>query len=57
MSAVAGLLQTSTNYIYDLIKAGELAIVELGNGRAKQRVTTGELDRFIESWTFAGRTE
>lgn len=52
VAAVAELLEVATDYVYDRIKAGELAVVELGHGRAKQRIAALELQRFIESRTY-----
>lgn len=46
---VSELLSTSTDYVYARIASGELSVVELGHGRAKQRVRSTELRRFIES--------
>ena len=55
VAAVAELLGVSKVYVYDRIKAGEIAVVELGGSRPKQRVSVSELERFIDARTF-GRT-
>lgn len=44
----ARLLGVSTSYIYDRINERELAVVELGTGRAKQRIRADVLQAFID---------
>jgi len=54
VSAVAGILGVSTDYVYDRIHAGDLAVVELGHGRAKQRIRADVLQAFIDARSFGG---
>jgi len=49
VARVADLLGVSVDYIYARIRSGEIETIELGGGRAKQRVTGAELQRFVES--------
>ncbi|RFA13937.1 hypothetical protein B7R22_09880 [Subtercola boreus] len=44
---VAEVLETSIDYVYDIIRAGELPTVELGHGRPKMRVRRRDLESFI----------
>jgi excisionase family DNA binding protein len=52
VAKAAALLGVSTDYVYDRIKPGELAATELGHGRAKQRISAVELQRFIDARSF-----
>jgi excisionase family DNA binding protein len=54
VSEVARLWEVSRAYVYERINAGEISVVELGDGRPKQRVTVGEVQRFIDSRSFGG---
>lgn len=46
------LLDVGKDYIYRAIAADELAVTELGHGRAKQRVRADVLQAFIDSRTY-----
>jgi excisionase family DNA binding protein len=48
VASVADLLGVSADYVYDRIRAGEIAVVELGSARHKQRVSSEALRRFID---------
>jgi len=39
-------------HVYDLIAAGRLAVVNIGIGRSRSRITEDELDRFIKANTY-----
>ncbi|WP_116283078.1 hypothetical protein [Subtercola boreus] len=52
VASAAEQLETSTDYVYDRIKAGELAVVELGHSRTKQRISAPELLKFIEARSY-----
>lgn len=56
VAAAAELLEVSTDYIYDRIKADDFPVVELGHGRAKQRISATALQAFIDSRTFGAQT-
>ncbi|QTF70585.1 helix-turn-helix domain-containing protein [Arthrobacter woluwensis] len=52
VAEAAAVLGTGRDYVYERIKAGELPVVELGTAaRAKTRVSSAALDRFIDSRT------
>ncbi len=40
------------DYVYERIKSGELAVVELGRGRGKQRIPADVLQAFIDGRTY-----
>lgn len=49
----AAVLGISRHYVYDRIKDGTLAVVELGTGeRSKQRIRADTLQAFIDARTF-----
>jgi hypothetical protein len=52
VAAVAELFEVSVDWVYARIKSGEMAVVELGDTRAKQRISTPEVQRYIDSRTF-----
>lgn len=52
VATVAERLEVSKVWVYDRIKAGELAVVEFGSTRPKQRITAEALQAFIESRSF-----
>lgn len=52
VAKVADLLEASTDYVYDRIKDNSLAVVELGHGRAKQRIRHDVLVAFIDKRSF-----
>lgn len=52
--SAAEILETSTDYVYDRIKDGSLAVVELGSSRAKQRIRADVLQAFIDHRSFGG---
>lgn len=54
VAKVAELLDVSVDWVYKRIKAGELAVVELGDGRMNQRVPASELKRYLEARTHKG---
>lgn len=54
VASVAERLEMSADWVYDRIKAGELAVVEFGSTRAKQRVRADVLQAFIDSRSFGG---
>jgi excisionase family DNA binding protein len=54
VAAAAELMEVSVDYVYDRIHAGELTVVELGHGRAKQRIRADVLQAFIDARTFGG---
>lgn len=54
VATVAELMEMSTDWVYARINAQELAVVELGSTRTKQRISAGELERFISERTFGG---
>jgi len=51
VASAAQLLEVSADYVYDRINAGELAVTELGHGRAKQRIRADVLQTFIDTRT------
>lgn len=51
VAAVADLLQVSKPWVYDRIKSGELAVVELGDSKAKQRIAASTLQRYLDART------
>lgn len=53
VASVADRLEVSTDYVYDRISAGDLAVTELGHGRAKQRIRADVLQAFIDGRTFS----
>lgn len=55
VSKAADLLGVSVNYIYDRIQEGVIPVVELGTGRAKQRVRADDLQAFIDSRTYGSK--
>ena len=52
VTEVAERLGVGIDWVYRRIKAGEFAVVELGDTRTNQRITEGELARFIEARTY-----
>ncbi|MEA9984895.1 helix-turn-helix domain-containing protein [Subtercola sp. RTI3] len=46
---VAELQGTSLDYVYDVMKSGELRVIELGRGRSKRRVTRVDFEKFVTS--------
>jgi excisionase family DNA binding protein len=48
----AAVLNTGKDFVYGLIASGNLAVVELGTGRSKQRVRADTLQAYIEAHTF-----
>jgi excisionase family DNA binding protein len=52
--SAAEQLGVSHSYVYSKINAGEIAVVELGDGNQKQRIAATELQRFIEARTYSG---
>jgi excisionase family DNA binding protein len=52
VAQAAEQLSVSRYYIYDRINEGLLPVVELGTGRAKQRVRADDLQAFIDARTF-----
>jgi excisionase family DNA binding protein len=52
VASVAELLEVSKDYVYDRIKSGVLAVVELGDERAKQRIRADVLQAFIDSRSY-----
>jgi len=51
VAAVADLLGMSRGWVYERISKGELAVVELGSTRAKQRIRADVLQAFIDART------
>lgn len=54
VATVAERLEVSKVWVYERIKSGELAVVELGSTRPKQRVRADVLQAFIDSRSFGG---
>lgn len=54
VAAVAELFDVSPGWVYSRINNGTLAVVELGDDRSKQRISTPEVQRYIDSRTFGG---
>lgn len=52
ISEAAEILGVSSAYIYSKISKGEIGVVELGDSKAKQRISAIELQRFIDSRTY-----
>ena len=52
VAAAASRLDVSPDYVYARIRTGEIGVVELGCGRAKQRVRADVLQAFIDSRTY-----
>lgn len=52
IAEVAEVLRVSTDYVYDRIREGVLARVDLGTSRAKQRIRADVLQKFIDSRSF-----
>lgn len=55
VSKAAEVLGVSVNYVYDRIQNGDIPVVELGEGRAKQRVRADDLQAFIDSRTYGSK--
>jgi excisionase family DNA binding protein len=49
---VADLVGCSLSWVYERMNDGSLPRVELGSGRAKQRIRADDLQAFIEARTF-----
>lgn len=49
---VAERLRCSRDHVYDLITTGRLAVVNIGIGRSRARITEDELARFIAANTY-----
>jgi excisionase family DNA binding protein len=47
VAEIAAAWRVSSNYVYGLIKSGELEVVDLGHGRAKKRVPESALDAYL----------
>lgn len=52
VATVAERLEVSKDWVYDRISSGVLAVVELGNTKAKQRIRADVLQAFIDSHSF-----
>ena len=52
VAKAAEVLGVSPDYVYDRINEGIIRVVELGSGRAKQRVRADDLQAFIDSRTY-----
>ncbi|WP_175494209.1 helix-turn-helix domain-containing protein [Herbiconiux ginsengi] len=49
IGAVAALLSTSPDYVYDRVADGELAAVSLSGTRRKMRIRRSDLEAFIRT--------
>lgn len=56
VTEVQDILGVGHSFVYDLINAGVLPVVELGTGRSKQRVRADDLQAFIDARTFGQKT-
>lgn len=54
VASVAERLEVSRVWVYKRIKSGELAVVELGDSKPKQRIRADVLQAFIDSRSFGG---
>lgn len=54
VATVAERLEVGKDWVYDRIKSGEIAVVELGTTRPKQRVRADVLQTFIDDHSFGG---
>lgn len=52
VASAASMLDTSADYVYERIRAGDLPVVELGHGRPKQRIRYADMVTFINSRRF-----
>ncbi len=52
VAAVAELLDVSKPWVYERIKDGRLPVVELGDTKAKQRISASALQCYIDSRTY-----
>ncbi len=52
VATVAERMEMSRDWVYDQIKKGALAVVELGSSRPKQRIRADVLQAFIDSRSF-----
>lgn len=52
VAQAAEVLSVSKDYVYDRIKEGAIPVVELGTGRAKQRIRADDLQTFIDTRTY-----
>lgn len=55
VAKAAEMLGVSVYYMYDRIHNGDIPVVELGTGRAKQRVRADDLQAFIDSRTYGSK--
>lgn len=56
VATVAERLEVSKVWVYERINSGQLAVVELGSTRAKQRIRADVLQSFIDSRSFGAPT-
>jgi excisionase family DNA binding protein len=54
VATVALRLEVGKDWVYERINNGQLAVVELGTTRAKQRIRADVLQAFIDSHSFGG---
>lgn len=56
VASVAELLEVSKPWVYDRIKDGRLQVVELGDTKAKQRISASALQASLDARTFGTGT-
>ncbi|WP_187270726.1 helix-turn-helix domain-containing protein [Lacisediminihabitans profunda] len=54
VAKAAELLDVSRAWVYTRIQSGEIRVVELGGGQAKQRISTVELQRYLDRRAYGG---
>lgn len=55
VAKAAEVLGIGRTFMYELIKSGQIRVVELGSTRAKQRVRADDLQAFIDSRTYGSK--
>lgn len=57
VAAVADILGVEVGWVYKRIRRGDIRVLELGDDRSKMRISTPELQRYIDSRSFGGVTQ
>jgi len=56
VATVAELLEVSKPWVYARISTGELPVVELGDTKAKQRISASTLQAYLDRRTYGTQT-
>jgi excisionase family DNA binding protein len=56
VATVAEMLEVSPPWVYERIRSGVLAVVEIGDTKSKQRIRADVLQAFIDSRSFGSTT-